>query len=51
MTSLMRDRSSVPSKRIAGRRAAVRALGLLSVSALCLTAAPRSASRGGEREF
>lgn len=43
MTSLKRDRSSVPSKRSAGRRAAVRALGLVSVSALCLTAAPRSA--------
>ncbi|KYF83784.1 maltoporin [Sorangium cellulosum] len=43
MTSLKRDRSSVPSKRFAGRRAAVRALGLVSVSALCLTAAPRSA--------
>ncbi|WP_437295484.1 carbohydrate porin [Sorangium sp. So ce426] len=51
MTSLMRDRSSVPSKRIAGRRAAVRALGLLSVSALCLTAAPRSAHAVGSENF
>ncbi|WP_437769955.1 carbohydrate porin [Sorangium sp. So ce764] len=47
----MRDRSSVPSKRIAGRRAAVRALGLLSVSALCLTAAPRSAHAVGSENF
>lgn len=43
MTSLKRDRSSVPSKRSAGRRAVVRALGLVSVSALGLTVAPRSA--------
>lgn len=43
MTSLKRDRSSVPSKRSAGRRAVVRALGLVSVSAIGLTVAPRSA--------
>ncbi|WP_437732581.1 carbohydrate porin [Sorangium sp. So ce1335] len=43
MTSLKTDRPSVPSKRIAGRRAVVRALGLVAASAICLTAAPRSA--------
>ncbi|AUX47432.1 maltoporin [Sorangium cellulosum] len=51
MTSLKRDRSSVPSKRLAGRRAAVRALGLVSVSALCLTAAPKSAHAVGSENF
>lgn len=51
MTSLKRDRSSVPSMRIAGRRAAVRALGLVSVSAICLTAAPKSAHAVGSENF
>jgi len=37
--------------RIAGRRAAVRALGLVSVSAICLTAAPKSAHAVGSENF
>ncbi|KYF74471.1 maltoporin [Sorangium cellulosum] len=51
MTSLKTDRSSVPSKRIAGRRAVVRALGLVAASAICLTAAPRSAHAVGSENF
>ncbi|WP_437810898.1 carbohydrate porin [Sorangium sp. So ce1078] len=37
--------------RIAGRRAAVRALGLVTVSAICLTAAPKSAHAVGSENF
>ncbi|KYF52796.1 maltoporin [Sorangium cellulosum] len=51
MTSLKTDRSSVPSKRIAGRRTVVRALGLVAASAICLTAAPRSAHAVGSENF